>query len=101
LLVSDVPPGIAARPGLATLPAASPGGTPRLVAVNVDPSESDPARLSEEEFLSAVTRSTGAPTADRDSGAAEADTAQNAWRYILLAMIAVLVWESAVSARTV
>ena len=58
-LVGDAPVGVPRKPGIATLPdrpgAGAPGRTRRVV-VNVDPRESDPARISSDEFQSAVTR---------------------------------------------
>ncbi len=53
---TDAPAGVARRPGLVPVAdAARAGGPPRLVAVNVDPREGEPARLTIEEFQSAVT----------------------------------------------
>ena len=53
-LVGDVPAGIPATPGIVTIP--GPASQFRYVAVNVDPRESDPARLSAADFEAAVTR---------------------------------------------
>ena len=56
-LVADAPSGAPRQPGVAVLTDSSrPGATPRAVAINVDPREADPARLSIEDFQSAVTR---------------------------------------------
>jgi hypothetical protein len=76
------------------------GRPPRRIAINVDPSESDPARLSPEDFLAAVT-----PLESRRQGplsleARQQEERQNLWRYMILVMIAALVAESLVAART-
>jgi len=56
-VVADAPAGVKRTPGIATLTAGAPAaaGT-RVIAINVDPRESDPARLSMDDFQSAVTR---------------------------------------------
>src|SRR5207244_13394634 len=57
-LVSEVPAGVPPTPGVVTLPEPRAGAAtrPRRVAVNVDPRESDPARMSVGDFQSTVTR---------------------------------------------
>jgi hypothetical protein len=101
-LVGDVPPGVPPTPGIATLPVprAAAAGRPRRVAVNVDPRESDPARLSVEEFQSAVTRlkDVGASEARAETG--QQEDRQHLWEYVLVMMIAVLAVEGAVASRT-
>ena len=56
-LVAEAPPGVKRAPGIAAIADAARGsaGT-RTIAVNVDPRESDPARLSVDDFQSAVAR---------------------------------------------
>ena len=96
-LVGDVPAGVPDIPGVATLHETA--GIDRLVAVNVNPKESDPARLSAEEFQSAVTR-----LKDADRGAVrlelrDHEDRQHIWQYALGVMLAVLVVESLVAKR--
>ncbi len=52
-LVADVPAGVAPLPGVASIGSAP---VPQLVAINVDPAETDPGRLTPDEFQTAVTR---------------------------------------------
>ena len=54
-VVGDVPAGVPAQPGFAQVPTAGRGGR-RWAAVNVDPGELDPTRMSEAEFGAAITR---------------------------------------------
>jgi hypothetical protein len=99
-LIGGVPPGVEPKPGIVTLPARTSGGTPRLIAVNVDPKESDPARLSRDQFQTAVTRSAGASVAQGPAKAQEQEAGQHIWRYVLMLMIGMLVIESFVGIRT-
>ncbi len=99
-LVGDVPPGVAPRPGVATL-AGTDGRPARHVAVNVDPRESDPARIDAADFQSAIVRLKDAGAAEARSVAAADEGRQNYWWYALVLVLAVLVAESAVARRTV
>ena len=54
-LVGEAPEGVPSQPGVVTLPART-GAPERRIAINVDPLESDPVRLSGEEFQAAITR---------------------------------------------
>lgn len=101
-LVGEAPGGVAQRPGIVTLPAApnAAGRAPRRVAVNVDPRESDPARMSAEEFQAAVTRL-------KDDGASEArveakqqEDRQHLWQFVLAIVLVTLAVEGAVASRT-
>jgi hypothetical protein len=76
------------------------GAERRLVAVNVDPAESNPARLSAEEFQTAVTRLKDTAEAARRVEAREREDGQHIWRYLLALMIAMLIVESVVATRT-
>jgi hypothetical protein len=90
LLVADAPPGVPAEPGVYAVPA-----TNRRVVLNVDPRESDPARITAEEFQgwigqrAAVSAQVGAVD---DVTGREAE--QGYWRYLILAMIGLLVVEA-------
>ena len=97
-LVGDAPPGIPATPGIAVMSA--PGQSPRMVAVNVDPRESDPTRLSVAEFQAAVTRLKNVGVAGARGEARQQEDRQHLWRYALALMIATLAIESVVASRT-
>ena len=101
-LVGDVPPGVPPTPGIATLPEPPDGasGRPRRVAVNVDPRESDPARLSVDEFQSAVTRLKDVGASDARAEAGQQEDRQHLWEYVLGMMIALLAVEGVVASRT-
>lgn len=98
-LVSSVPPGVPAEPGVHRIPGDG-ERTGAAVAVNVDVRESDLARLSVDEFKGAVTPLL---TAERAAGprreAQQQEAHQNLWKYAILLMMACLVVESLLSAR--
>ena len=71
----------------------------RWVAVNVDPRESDPARLSIDEFEAAVTRVQGAGRSARQLEDREQEERQGIWRYVLILMAGLLAVESVVGSR--
>jgi hypothetical protein len=107
-LVADAPPGIPRRPGVVTVSDAIGGsggtdeatGRSRRIAINVDPREGDPARLSADEFQSAVTRLRDAGTAQAHLEAKQQEDRQHLWRYVLAIMIAALAVEGVVASRT-
>lgn len=97
-LLGEGPAAQAAEPGFVTLPAE--GLKPaRQIAVNVNPAEADPARLTLADFDAAVIRlrDTGSGT---QTSRPEEDR-QQIWRYLLALVFVVLVGESVVAARTV
>jgi Aerotolerance regulator N-terminal/von Willebrand factor type A domain len=87
LLVADAPPGAPRAPGIATLA----GG--RAVAVNVDPRESDPARMDAGAFTASLGPPRAATAADRSAEVREREASQRYWRYGLMLMLAALVCE--------
>lgn len=91
LLVADAPPGVDPVPGAATDPASG-----REIVLNVDPRESDPSRLTAQEFRSRIGRSSAAAPAAAAgaAGAAGREAEQDWWWYALLAMAVALVAES-------
>jgi hypothetical protein len=100
-LVADVPTGIRRVPGVVTLTgAAVASGGSRTIAVNVDPRETDPARLSADEFQSAVMRLKGAGVTETRGEAREQEDEQHLWRYALAAMAVLLAAEGVLAART-
>jgi hypothetical protein len=90
---ATAPPGTAAVPGFVGLP------TGARAAINADARESDPARMSAEEFVAAVRRSPAAATAAAPPPAAAAESSQGLWRYALMVMLAALVVEGLLAGR--
>jgi hypothetical protein len=99
--VGDQPAGVARTPGIAPLPSAA-GGPAKSVAINVDPRESDPGRLTADEFQSAIARLKD--TAEVAGGppieARQTEDRQHLWQYVLALALAALIAESAVATRT-
>jgi hypothetical protein len=71
----------------------------RPVAINVDPRESDPTRISIEEFLSAVSKMTASGARPAGSDGAERDGAQWLWQAALMLMFVSLAAEGALGRR--
>ena len=97
--IAETPPGVAPVPGVVSL-AASGGGAARRVAVNVDPRESDPARMSAADFQSAVTRLKEEAASDAHVEAAQQEERQHLWQYALVLVLLMLAVEGAVASRT-
>jgi hypothetical protein len=97
-LVGDVPAGVPAAPGFASIPGAA-SGTAR-VAVNVDPVESAAERLTSAEFEAPVTREKVDVSNRPGSGVQQQEERQHIWQYVLGLMVAMLVVESLVGSRT-
>jgi hypothetical protein len=98
-LVGDAPAGVKRVPGIATI-AATPGGAAHRVAVNVDPREADPARISVDEFQSAVTRLKDAGGAEVRVETRQQEDRQHLWQYALGLMALLLAVEGYVASRT-
>jgi hypothetical protein len=98
-LIAQVPAGVPPLPGIAPFTAVQ-GASPRLVAVNVDPAESDPGRLTADEFQTAVTRLQDGATVAQQVEAGQREESQHLWQYVLAVMIAMLIVESALATRT-
>jgi hypothetical protein len=102
-LIADVPQDVPARPGFMTLREGRVSATdlPMEVAVNVDPAESEPDRLTKEEFQAAVTQLKDAPwTGEQAAVGQEEEDRQHVWQWLLGLMVAMLAIESLVGART-
>jgi hypothetical protein len=99
-LVADAPGGVARQPGIATVPGGRPGVPPRRIAVNVDPRESDAARLSADDFQSAVTRLKDVAPSEARIAAREQEDRQHMWQFLILAMVVMLAVEGVVASRT-
>jgi hypothetical protein len=99
-LVADAPAGVKRAPGIAAVKdVTATSGATRTIAVNVDPRESDPTRLSVAEFQSAVTRLKDAGGTERREAQDQEDQ-QHLWRYALAAMAVLLAGEGILAART-
>jgi hypothetical protein len=97
-LVGDVPAGVPAAPGFASIEGA--GGVPAHVAVNVDPAESTSERLSPADFEAPISRVKQDRASRVDQGVQQQEERQHVWQYVLGGMVAMLVVESFVGART-
>jgi hypothetical protein len=71
-----------------------------MVAVNVDPAESDPGRLTPAEFQSAVATMGGAAQAGAALQAQEQEERQHIWQYVLAIMLVVMIGETYLATRT-
>ena len=96
-LLPDVPRGVAATPGIATVTEGT--ATPYLVAVNVNVRESSPATTSVEEFTSGIERTSRAGLPAPVNPAREIEARQRWWQIGLLVMLAALAGEGLVGRR--
>ena len=99
-LVGEVPAGVAAVPGIVTMPGTGTAG-PRRVAINVNPAESEPARVSVDEFGSAIARLKEVGAAEVRTAEVDRESTQHIWQYVLIVMLAVLAIEGVIAGRTV
>ena len=90
-LVAGAPEGVPARPGIFRNPKDS-----QVVAVNVDPRESEPTRLAPEAFAAAHPGEPRPSTGMSARRARQVEARQSYWQYGLLLMIGALVAESVV-----
>jgi hypothetical protein len=95
--VGDAPSGARRGPGLASIETA---GVQRQIAVNVDPREADPARISVEDFQSAVTRLKSEGGVEARVEARQQEDRQHLWQYAIAAMAVLLAVEGLLAART-
>lgn len=100
-LIAEAPSGAPRVAGVATVvDAGVKGGPSRRIAINVDPREGDPARVSVEDFQSAVVRLKAAAGADARAGARQQEDRQHLWQYVLALMVVMLAAEGVVASRT-
>jgi von Willebrand factor type A domain/Aerotolerance regulator N-terminal len=101
--IATAPPGVPRVAGIATLATAAGVTTdaPVRVAVNVDPKEADPARISAEDFRSAITPLQNAGLSESGITARRREDRQHLWQYVLGMMVLVLALEGLVASRTV
>jgi hypothetical protein len=90
-------PGVVDLPGV---PGARGGVEPRRVAVNVDPRESEDARMTADAFVAAVPRTAVAAPTAAVAVAQTRESEQSWWQYGLALMLLGLVVESLVGRRT-
>lgn len=101
VLVADAPAGVARTPGVVSVADnRSSGAASRTVAINVDPREGDPARLSAEDFQSAVTPMHDAAADKAHVEARQQEDRQHLWQYAIALMVLTLIVEGVIAART-
>jgi hypothetical protein len=107
-VVGDAPPGVPRTPGAHSVDetggnnrqSSRPGARPRQIVVNVDLRESDPARITVEEFQSVVTRLKDEGAGAGRMQARQQEDRQHLWRYALALMAMTLAVEGYVAGRT-
>jgi hypothetical protein len=99
-VIADAPAGVKKEPGIATIAVATQGAATRQIAVNVDPRESDPSRISIDEFKSAVTQMKEAAGAEARVEARQQEDRQHLWQYAVALMVVLLAAEGLLAART-
>ena len=99
-LVGEAPAGVSPVPGIVTLGVAGAPGSRRAV-INVDPGESEPARISPDEFGSAIARLKDAGATETRAAESGRESSQRVWQYLLGAMMVLLAVEGVVAARSV
>src|SRR5262245_8344763 len=99
-LVADAPAGVTKTPGVATIADTKGGGQPRRIAINVDAREADSARMTADEFQSAVTRLKEAAGAEAHAEARQQEDRQHLWQYALVMMLVLLAAEGLLAAKT-
>jgi hypothetical protein len=92
-LVGDLPGSAGSAPGVATV------ANGRRVAVNVDPRESDPARITAETFQAGITRLNATAAQQARAQAREREESQRLWQYGLVLMIVGLAAEGVIGRR--
>ena len=99
-VIADAPAGVKKEPGIASIVVATQGAATRRIAVNVDPRESDPTRISIDEFKSAVTQMKEAAGVEARVEARQQEDRQHLWQYAVALMVMLLAAEGLVAART-
>ena len=108
-LVADAPAGVTRAPGVymlqtkgaagADASAAARGVQAHRVAVNVDPRESDPMKMTADQFVGSVRKVKDSEAPMAQAGAAQQEDRQRLWRFGLMAVMAGLVAEGALGRR--
>jgi len=99
-LVFDAPAGVPRVPGVVTVGDPKRAGGQRRIAINVDPRESDPARISPDDFQSAVMRLKDVGASDARVEARQQEDRQHLWQYVLALMVIALATEGFLAGRT-
>jgi hypothetical protein len=99
-VVGDAPAGVKRAPGIVTVGDPAVAAGTRRIAVNVDPREADPARITVEDFQSAVTRLKAAGGVEARVEARQQEDRQHLWQYALALMVLLLAGEGLLAART-
>lgn len=86
---------VAAMPGVVSLPAPASG----RIAVNVDPRESDPGRMTADTFQTGISRLNASAARSEEAAAKEREDGQFLWWYGLLLMVASLAAEGVLGRR--
>ena len=94
LLIADAPPGVPDEPGVVEL-----GDEAHRIVLNIDPRESDPSRLTPEQFEASVSRLSLAAEGEARDDAGEREAGQRPWRLALMLMALVLVVEALLGRR--
>jgi hypothetical protein len=92
-LVGELPGPQGQRPGVVSVQPT------RHVAVNVDPRESDPARMTAGEFKAGVARLNAAAARQEGAAAQDDEDRQRLWQYALLLMVVSLAAEGILGRR--
>jgi hypothetical protein len=71
----------------------------RFVAVNVDPRESDPARMTADDFRAGVSRLNASAARAASTEARDQEDGQRLWQYALLMMVVSLAAEGMLGRR--
>ena len=99
-VIADAPAGVKKEPGIASIAVATQGAASRQIAVNVDARESDPTRISVDEFKSAVTQMKEAAGVEARVEARQQEDRQHLWQYAVALMAMLLAAEGLLAART-
>jgi len=93
-LIGSLPADLPRQPGIARR---EEGGD--RVVINVDPRESDPARVSVDEFRASVDVLAQERSTVVEEDAMRREASQNYWWYVIAALVAVLIGESLLARR--
>jgi hypothetical protein len=102
-LVGDAPADVPRRPGVVTISDPEAGTARpavRRIAINVDTSESDPARVTAAEFAAAITHMNETAAGQARSEARQQEDRQRLWQVALALMLATLAAEGLLATRT-
>ena len=95
-LVGDLPGAEGLTPGVMTL---THDARARRVAINVDPRESDPSRMSADDFRAGVSRLNASAAGQAGTGTRDQEDGQRLWQYALLMMVVSLAAEGMLGRR--